>query len=284
MLIAGCTSSATATPSMQPTMAVKKSVLTPSIEAERVTEIQIELYNPNRFEVRNAAIVLRIGEMEFVSGAALAPDTKSAVFKLTQEELDDLLDGDPISILYGPYETEPLLFFGRLQKGQIENASLRLNLNLVITKKNAAQRLSEIKASIEDAELRANLEETIGSIERSLDPELWLDPTRLDPNEGEVVFDHELEALEHLVDLDNSEHFPMGEEAMLRGIIAQIVLVDRGLAAFEIENRSWDLLSTLDVQQAKRALLEGDAARLEGDFVGAVESYREVWLLLASAE
>lgn len=284
MLLAACTSTATATPSMQPMMAVTKSVLTPSIEAEGVTEIQIELFNPNRFEVRNAPMVLRIGEVELTSVRVLAHDLLSVAFYLTPQEIEGLSDGDPISFLYGPYETEPLLFFGSLQKGQIQKATLQLNPDFAMTKENAILRLREIELSIDSSEIRESLQFIINALERSLEPAFWIDPTRLDPIEGEAVFIYGLEALEHLVDLDSSEHFPLGEEAMLRGIIAQIVLVDRGLAAFEIENRSWDLLSALDVQRAKRALQEGDAAELEGDFIGAVESYRDAWLLTAPAE
>ena len=57
-----------------------------------------------------------------------------------------------------------------------------------------------------------------------------------------------------------------------------IVFVDRGLAAIAIEDVSGGFAAP-DRQWAEDVLLQGDMAALEGDFVGAVENYRDAWWL-----
>lgn len=279
MLLSACTSIATASPSMQPSIDEIEIVSTPSIPNQEHPEFQIELYNPNRFDVRNAAIVLRIGKAEFSSGGALTPDMLNIFFTLTSQEFEGLSDGDPISFLYGPYETEPLLFFGLLQKNQVQDRTLRLDPHFFMTKENAAQRLSKIALSMDSIELRESLQFTISALERSLEPDLWDDPARLDPVAGEEVFNFELEAFKRLMELESSEQFPLGDKAMLIGIIDQIVLADRGLAAFAIKDASGELAPS-EIQQANSLLLQGDVAAMEGDFFGAVENYKAAWLLV----
>jgi len=254
---------------------------TPNMTDKGHTGFQIELYNPNGFDIRNAAIVLRIGKSEFFSVGALAPDVQSIVFVLTSQEFEVLLDGDPISYLYGPYETEPLLFFGRLQKSQVKDATLRLDPHFYMTKENATQRLSEIALSIDSSELRESLQFTINTLERSLEHEYWSGPARLDPITGEEVFNFELEALKRLMELNNSEQFPLGNKAVLWGIIHQIVLTDRGLTAFAIEDAIGELTSS-GLQRAEILLLQGDMKALEGDFFVAVEKYQAAWLLVTT--
>jgi hypothetical protein len=271
------------TQSMQPRIDETESVSTPDTPDQEHPSFQIELYNPNGFDVRNAAMVLRIGNAEYSSGVALASDVLTTVFTLTSQEFEGLSDGDPISFLYGPYETEPHLFFGTLQKSQLQDATLKLDPHFFMTKENAAQRLSEIAPSIDSSELRESLQFTISTLERSLEPEFWDDPIRLDPIAGKAVFNFEMDALRRLRDLVNSERFPLGDKALLWGIIHQIILADRGLAAFAIEDASGELASS-EEQRAKNLLLQGDVAALEGEFMAAVEKYQAAWLLVTLAE
>jgi hypothetical protein len=227
-------------------------------------------------------MVLRIGEADFSLVGAMAPDLLTIVFALTHQEFEGLSDGDPISFLYGPYETEPLLFFGRLQKSQVQDATLRLGPHFYMTKENATQRLSEIALSMHSSELKGSLQFTVNTLERSLESELWNDPARLDPITGEKVFNFDLEALKRLMELESSEQFPLGNQSMLMGIIHQLVLADRGLAAVALEDVSEELTPS-EVQQINNLLLLGDIAVLEGDFFGAVEYYRSAWLLAMQA-
>jgi hypothetical protein len=243
-------------------------------------QIKIELSNPNRFEIRNAPMVLQFGPEEIYVGGALSADAATLIFTLSKQEFSDLTEGEPVSFLYGPFDTEPRLSYGRLQKNQVQEGTLRLDPHFDMTKKDAVQRLRELQASIEDAEVNETLEIALGALDRSLQGELWLDPTRLDPIEGEVVFDHEMEALKWLMSLESSVRFPLGDRALLRAIMQQIVLADRGIAAFAIEQESGALLAALDLLRAKRALLQGEVEEREGDFVSAVEHYRAAWRLI----
>ena len=139
-------------------------------------------------------------------------------------------------------------------------------------------RLTTLQSSMSTDELKESLDAALVALERSLEPGLWDGPSGLDPTKGESVFIFEMEALEVLERLKNSETFPLGSVATLHAIIEQIALVDRGLAALAIEERSAGGLDLLDIQSARRELNKGDEERLFMEYLSAVDQYRSAWL------
>lgn len=278
LLLSACISRSTPTKELQPTETETQPVVTPRSTDVGDSSIQIVLYSPNGFEVRNAAMVLRIGDAEFISGGVLAGDTRSMTFMLSQEEFADLSDGEAISFLYGPYENEARRFFGRLQKEGLQDSALKLTPHFNMTKQDAVDRLRGLQSSMSTDDLKESLDAALMALERSLEPDLWDGPSRLDPAKGESVFIYELEALEQLESLENVEKFPLKSIALLRALVIQIMLADRGLAVLAIEERSAGGLDLLNIQSARRELDKGDAERLNIEYFSAVDHYRAAWL------
>jgi hypothetical protein len=277
MLLSACISRSTVTQELQPTETETQPVVTPRPTDTEASRIQIVLYSPNGFDIRNAPVVLRIGDAEFFSGGFLTGDARTLVFALTQQEYANLQDGEAIAFLYGPYENEPRRFFGRLQKEELKDSALSLTPHFDMTKQDAVDRLRDLQSIMGSDNLRESLESAQMALERSLDSDLWDSPSRLDPANGESVFIFELEALEGLERLENSETFPLECVAPLRAIVEQIVLADRGLAALAIDEASKYGMNPSDIQKAESGLNIGDAERLSSNYLNAIERYRDAW-------
>ena len=277
MLLSACISRSTPTQELQPTETETQPVVTPRSTDAGDSSIRIKLYSPNGFEIRNAAMVLRVGDTEFISGGLLDGDTHTLVFALTQKEYANLQDGEVISFLYGPFENEARRFFGRLHKEEVQDATLKLTPHFDMTKQDAVDRLRDLRSFMGSDDLRESLDAAQKALEHSLDSDLWDSPSRLDPANGESVFILELEALEKLERLENTESFPLGRVATLRAIVNQILLVDRGLAALAIDEASKNGMNPSDIAKAESALKIGDAERLSSNYHNAIERYRDAW-------
>jgi hypothetical protein len=68
ILLAGCISSQNPTPSLQPQLDETGGLSTPGMSGQGDPQIKIELSNPNRFEIRNAPMVLQFGPAEIYVG------------------------------------------------------------------------------------------------------------------------------------------------------------------------------------------------------------------------
>ena len=278
LLLSACISRSTPTIELQPTETETQPVVTLRSTDVGDSSIQIELYSPNGFEVRNAPVVLRIGDTEFFSGGFLAGDTRTMTFRFSQQEFADLSDREAISFLYGPYENEAHRFFGKLQKEELQDSVLKVTPHFDMTKQDAVDRLRGLQSSMTTEDLKESLDAALIALERSLEPDLWDGPSRLDPAKGESVFLFELEALAQLENLENVEEFPLGSIALLPALVEQIMLADRGLAVLAIEERSAGGVDLLDIQNAKRELGKGDVERLNWEYLSAVDHYRAAWL------
>ena len=139
-------------------------------------------------------------------------------------------------------------------------------------------RISNLRFSMSTDDLKESLDAALMALERSLEPDLWDGPSRLDPAKGESVFIYELEALEQIERLEYVENFPLESIALLYGLVEQIMLADRGLAVLAIVERCADGLDLLDIQSARRELDIGDMQRLNWEYLSAVDHYRAAWL------
>jgi len=222
-------------------------------------------------------MVLRIGDAEFISGGVLTGDTSTLTFSLSQQEFAALSDGDVISFLYGPFENEPRRFYGWLQKQQLHDGTLKLTPHFDMTKQDAVDRLRDLHSFMGSDDLRESLDAAQKALEHSLDSDLWDSPSRLNPANGESVFNLELEALEKLERIEYTETFPLGSVATLRAIVNQILLVDRGLAALAIDEAKKNGMNPSDIEKATNQFNLGDYERLSSNYHNAIERYRDAW-------
>ena len=120
------------------------------------------------------------------------------------------------------------------------------------------------------------LDEAIKHLTKSLEPELWVDETRLDPKHGEKVFQEEKDAVVKLLDLmkDKKSTIPV---ATLQGFINRLASADRLLASAAIHDAVAASGDTKKIDKANEELSKGDARTLDEKFVDAIEHYRNAW-------
>jgi uncharacterized repeat protein (TIGR01451 family) len=128
---------------------------------------------------------------------------------------------------------------------------------------------------------REMLDDAIQHMARSLRFRYWVDDSHLKRSFGEDVFDHEKDAVRHLMELRryNMKH-PRGTTvppAVLLDAIQRIVGADRFLAAVGIVDAREASGQQRDINKANRHLAKGDQAAEDGDYKEAIEKYFEAW-------
>jgi hypothetical protein len=141
-------------------------------------------------------------------------------------------------------------------------------------KQRVLQDLTALRASITDKKDGDKLDEAIKHLTKSLEPELWVSETRLDPKHGEKVFQEEKDAVVKLLDLmkDKKSTIP---DATLQGFINRLVSADRLLASGAINDAAGGDVKKID--KANEELSKGDARVADSHFTDAIEHYRNAW-------
>jgi hypothetical protein len=141
-------------------------------------------------------------------------------------------------------------------------------------KSNVLAELQALRATVTDKEDGKKLDEAIKHLTKSLEPELWVGETRLNPKHGEKVFQEEKDAVVKLLDLmkDKKSTIPV---ATLQGFINRLVSADRLLASGAINDAAGGDAKKID--KANDELGKGDARVADGHFTDAIEHYRNAW-------
>jgi len=136
--------------------------------------------------------------------------------------------------------------------------------------------LRTLRQTITDRQDGRKLDDAIRSLTRALEPNLWLDPTRLQPKGGERVFDETKDAVNKLRDLmkDKKSAIP---DAILQGFIDRIVDADRRLAQTAINDAIAAGGNQQHITKANDELGKGDSDAANSKFEAAIEHYREAW-------
>ena len=157
--------------------------------------------------------------------------------------------------------------------------------------------LRTLRQTTTDKQDGKKLDDAIKHLAKALDPDLWLDPTHLQPDDGERVFNETKDAVGKLLNLiqdknssiqdrDSSIHDRDSSipDATLQGFIDRIVDADRRLAQTAINDAIAAGGNQQHINKATRELSEGDAAAAAGRFKGAIEHYREAWSIAVQSE
>ena len=141
-------------------------------------------------------------------------------------------------------------------------------------KQNVLDDLIALRATVTDKQDGKKLDEAIKHLTKSLEPELWVSETRLNPKHGEKVFQEEKDAIVKLLDLmkDKKSTIPV---ATLQGFINRLVNADRLLASGAINDAAGGDVKKID--KANEELDKGDARVADNHFTDAIEHYRNAW-------
>jgi hypothetical protein len=141
-------------------------------------------------------------------------------------------------------------------------------------KQNVLDDLTVLRATVTDKQDGKKLDEAIKHLTKSLNPDLWVDETHLQPKHGDKVFQEEKDAIVKLLELlkDKKSTIP---DATLQGFINRLVSADKLLASTAISDAAGGDAKKID--KANEELSKGDARALDGKFVDAIEHYRNAW-------
>jgi hypothetical protein len=145
-----------------------------------------------------------------------------------------------------------------------------------VIKSNVLAELQALRADpLTTKEDGKKLDETIKHLTKSLESELWVSETRLDPKHGEKVFQEEKDAVVKLLELIKDKKSAFFESATLQGFVDRLISADRLLASGAINDAAGGDVKKID--KANEELLKGDARALDRKFVDAIEHYRNAW-------
>jgi len=134
--------------------------------------------------------------------------------------------------------------------------------------------LKDLRASVTDKKDGKKLDEAIEHLANSLDTGLWVDGTHLQAKHGEKVFQEEKDAVVKLLELIKDKKSNV-DKAKLQDFINRLVSADKLLASTAISDAAGGDAKKID--KANEELSKGDARAVDGNFVDAIEHYRNAW-------
>jgi len=123
------------------------------------------------------------------------------------------------------------------------------------------------------------LDEAIKHLTKSLDTDLWLDETHLDPKHGDKVFNEEKDAVVKLVELlkDKKSTLTDAQRAIVQSFIGRLVGADKALATVAYNDAVAAGGDAKKIDKANDELSKGDARVSDNHFADAIEHYRNAW-------
>jgi hypothetical protein len=112
------------------------------------------------------------------------------------------------------------------------------------------------------------INDAIDHLDKSLDPALWVDDSRLDPKKGDKVFQEEKETVKKLQDIKDPP-------AAIAGLISQIVGADKLLAQTAIDDMAGG--DPKKLAAANKELAKGNDEAIKGHYGPAIDHYKNAW-------
>lgn len=144
-----------------------------------------------------------------------------------------------------------------------------------LIKQAVLNQLIAFRATVTDKEDGKKLDEAIKHLQKSLDPDLWIDDSHPKPKGGEKVFNEEKDTVNQLKNLMKDKHSTI-PDATIQGWINRIVQADRFLAQVAINDAVARGGDPKKIAKANEELSKGDADAA-GKPDNAIEPYRNAW-------
>jgi hypothetical protein len=143
-------------------------------------------------------------------------------------------------------------------------------------KRDCLDALIAFRDSVTNQDDGKKLDEAIYKVQKSLNPDYWVDDSHLDVKKGNKVFDNEREAVKKLMDLikDKKSNIP---DATLQAFIDCFKAVDRELAEIAINEAAAAGVKPKKVEKAREELAKGDEEMAQGHHDHAIDHYKHAW-------
>jgi len=147
------------------------------------------------------------------------------------------------------------------------------------TKESALQLLKSVYPT-DDKNVNHELEKAIDHIEKSLDPDLWVDDNHLDPKHGHKVFNEEKKAVKILMKLIEKDDTPQAVKEVCQTVINQLVGADYILAHIAyVEAQAGAGVEKVDMELEKciEEFEKANEQLAEGHYDKAIDHYKKAW-------
>ena len=141
--------------------------------------------------------------------------------------------------------------------------AVRLPKNLLMTLRD------QISALGGDPQTLHRYRDAINALNRAINSNAWTDGSHL-RNNGSMVFDAVADAARKLLEIHNPP-------ASVTAIVAALADTARELAQIAIDQAVVANVNPRQIADAQQMIQEGDASIASGDFVSAIESFKQAW-------
>jgi tetratricopeptide (TPR) repeat protein len=148
-------------------------------------------------------------------------------------------------------------------------------------KEDALAELEALKVLTTNKHTLKEIDKTIEYIQKSLDPDLWVDGSRLDPKHGHKVFYEEKKAVKHLMKIlkDKDETQAVKDEVLK--VIGKLMKADELLAQTAIDDAkalgSTDPKVIHEIEKAEEELDKAKEKITEEHYDHAVDHFEKAW-------
>lgn len=144
-------------------------------------------------------------------------------------------------------------------------------------KEEALSKLKDAKPFTADKHTQKEIDKAIKHIQKSLDPDLWVDDScRLDAKHGHKVFDEEKKAVKHLMKILKDK-----KEDQVQAAIDKLMEADEILAETAIEDakalESTDPKVIHEIEKAERELAKAKEDITKERYDRAVDHFKKAW-------
>jgi tetratricopeptide (TPR) repeat protein len=233
--------------------------------------IALDLYSPGGFPVRDARVVLRIGDKDFFFGGYKEDTIYTLRFELSPAEWASVNDGEQVRVLYGPYAGSREWRFGPLDKrNRLLVEQPRLNQQAARDRLLAQRELAMSPAD------QADLDAALSALDAALNAHNWVNDATLHPDRATSVFANyqaALTSLEWLI-----ARAPTSEAAFVSRQVVQYGILDVMQALAAEGQRSF--AATSAAPRLAQVPSQLDAAwhlRSEGHYQAALQIYQRLW-------
>jgi len=143
-------------------------------------------------------------------------------------------------------------------------------------KEEVLAELIAVGATVAEPEAAHQIEDAIKHLTASLDSDLWIDESHLQPKPGNRAFEEENAAVQNVCQLISARKSPV-PAAVLQGFVDRIVQADRLLASVAIQDAINAGASPKKLAGAEIELAKGDREAALSTCGGGIEHYRNAW-------
>ena len=138
-----------------------------------------------------------------------------------------------------------------------------------------------LAAKTNDKEVDQRIDKAVYHVQKSLEANLWVSDSRLDPQHGNKVFDEEKDAVKAMQELLKDKKTPDGVKLVCNRVIAELLKADKSLAEVALKDAQAyaDTNDEIDheIAKAEEEFVNVQEKMAKGEYDNAIDCYKKAW-------